>query len=191
MSSNEEAFQKWWDAVLLLNRGKIAPQFKESARFAWEPAYQAGYQAGLAASGVGEWQPIDSCPIDGTRFLIGTPEFVNIAIGTAEFVNIPFVQGGVIRDWGSDDQWEAEDVAIGWMPLPEAPKMKIRGQKVHPPQERIKRMVAVNPNTSCWEWKGTTNNGYGRMSAGSRGDDTRHSAKARSEAADDNGGAAA
>lgn len=55
---------------------------------------------------------------------------------------------------------------------------KIRGQAVYPPQERITRMVEIDEDTQCWNWKGTTRRGYGRLIAGSRTDGTRKSVSA-------------
>lgn len=56
--------------------------------------------------------------------------------------------------------------------------MKIRGQKVHTPKERIRKMVCVDQDTKCWNWQGTTRNGYGRMIVGSRTKGTRRSESA-------------
>lgn len=52
---------------------------------------------------------------------------------------------------------------------------KVRGQIVYLPQERIRRLSTVDPNTGCWNWIGSTahTNGYGRLIIGSRTDGTR------------------
>lgn len=51
--------------------------------------------------------------------------------------------------------------------------MKIRGQKVHTLEERIARLVKINPITGCHEWQGSKKErGYGRISTGSRVDGT-------------------
>lgn len=55
--------------------------------------------------------------------------------------------------------------------------MKIRGQKVHSPSERISKMIAVD-HCGCWNWTGSTRNGYGRMIVGSRIDGSRRSVSA-------------
>ena len=52
--------------------------------------------------------------------------------------------------------------------------MKIRGQRVIPPHERIARM-SVKTDAGCWEWSGSLRNGYGRMIYGSRTDGSRKS----------------
>lgn len=51
--------------------------------------------------------------------------------------------------------------------------MKRRGQTVHSLEERIAKMISVNPMTGCHEWRGSKRNGYGRMVTGSRTDGTR------------------
>lgn len=56
--------------------------------------------------------------------------------------------------------------------------MKIRGQKVYTPAERIKRMTTVCNITNCWNWSGSLRNGYGRTICGSRVDNTRKSVSA-------------
>ena len=56
--------------------------------------------------------------------------------------------------------------------------MKIRGQAVYEPQERILRMSMPEPNSGCWLWLGALRNGYGRMIVGSRANGTRQSASA-------------
>lgn len=56
--------------------------------------------------------------------------------------------------------------------------MKIRGQTVYSHQERIKRMVEIDEISGCWNWKGSTRNGYGRLFVGSRSDGTRKSVSA-------------
>jgi hypothetical protein len=52
--------------------------------------------------------------------------------------------------------------------------MKIRGQVVHKLEDRLSRMVIVNPTTDCHEWQGAKFNGYGRLTVGSRVDGSRH-----------------
>jgi len=52
--------------------------------------------------------------------------------------------------------------------------MKIRGQYVYPPEERIKKHC-VNNDSGCWIWTGAKRNGYGRLIVGSRSDGSRHS----------------
>jgi hypothetical protein len=56
--------------------------------------------------------------------------------------------------------------------------MKKRGQVVHSPKERIERLSVVDLATGCWNWIGSTRNGYGRLMAGSRTDETRKSVSA-------------
>lgn len=56
--------------------------------------------------------------------------------------------------------------------------MKIRGQQVYEPVERIERMSLPEPNSGCWIWMGSARPNargilYGRMIAGSRSDGTR------------------
>ncbi len=55
---------------------------------------------------------------------------------------------------------------------------KIRGQTVHTSIERIERMISVDKKTECWNWTGTTRNGYGRLITGSRSDGSRRSVSA-------------
>lgn len=55
--------------------------------------------------------------------------------------------------------------------------MKIRGQYVYPPEERIKKHITIDEN-GCWNWQGANRNGYGRLIIGSRTDGTRHSESA-------------
>lgn len=50
---------------------------------------------------------------------------------------------------------------------------KIRGQTVHSHQERLNRLSKINKKTGCVEWIGSTRNGYGRLTIGSRTDGTR------------------
>lgn len=52
--------------------------------------------------------------------------------------------------------------------------MKIRGQYVYPPEERIKNNIVID-NNGCWIWVGSKRNGYGRLIVGSRSDGSRHS----------------
>jgi hypothetical protein len=52
--------------------------------------------------------------------------------------------------------------------------MKIRGQYVYPPEERIKKHITIDDN-GCWIWTGSKRNGYGRLIVGSRSDGSRHS----------------
>lgn len=56
--------------------------------------------------------------------------------------------------------------------------MKIRGQTVYPPHERIKRLSEVVGQDACWNWRGATRRGYGRLLVGSRTDGTRRSVSA-------------
>ncbi len=56
--------------------------------------------------------------------------------------------------------------------------MKIRGQTVYAPQERIYRMITVDSDTGCWNWRGVLRGGYGRMVTGSRSDGSRKSESA-------------
>jgi len=56
--------------------------------------------------------------------------------------------------------------------------MKIRGQTVFPPMERIQRLSVCNLQTGCWEWTATTRNGYGRLVVGSRSRGTRKTVSA-------------
>ena len=56
--------------------------------------------------------------------------------------------------------------------------MKVRGQTVYPPSERIARMVVIDEATQCWNWSGSLRGGYGRLIAGSRADGTRRSTTA-------------
>lgn len=56
--------------------------------------------------------------------------------------------------------------------------MKIRGQLVYAPKDRILRMCCEDESTGCWNWTGTTRNGYGRLMIGSRTDGTRQSVSA-------------
>ena len=44
--------------------------------------------------------------------------------------------------------------------------------------DRLKRNMTVNRRSGCWEWTGTTRDGYGRMTVGSRTDGTRRSVSA-------------
>ena len=53
--------------------------------------------------------------------------------------------------------------------------MKIRGQTVYSPQDRIKRLSIVDEQSGCWNWAGSTTNGYGRLITGSRTNGTRKS----------------
>lgn len=52
--------------------------------------------------------------------------------------------------------------------------MKIRGQYVYPPEERITNNIAID-DKRCWNWTGSKRNGYGRLIVGSRSDGSRHS----------------
>lgn len=52
--------------------------------------------------------------------------------------------------------------------------MKIRGQYVYLPEERIKKHIVVD-KYGCWNWTGSKRNGYGRLIVGSRSDGSRHS----------------
>lgn len=54
--------------------------------------------------------------------------------------------------------------------------MKIRGQRVIPPVERIMKFVAKDAVTGCWNWTGTVRSQkkpYGHLFVGSRTDGTR------------------
>lgn len=53
-----------------------------------------------------------------------------------------------------------------------------RGLPIIPLEERLKANMEVNPVSGCWEWQGTTRNGYGRLTIGSRVDNTRRSESA-------------
>lgn len=51
--------------------------------------------------------------------------------------------------------------------------MKIRGQQVYEPRERIERLSQPEPNSGCWIWLGSARPSqsgilYGRLIAGSR-----------------------
>lgn len=46
------------------------------------------------------------------------------------------------------------------------------------PIERIERQSMPEPNSGCWIWLGSTRNGYGRLTIGSRTDGTRKSISA-------------
>lgn len=56
--------------------------------------------------------------------------------------------------------------------------MKIRGQQVYTPDQRIKRLSKLDPVTGCIVWQGSKRNGYGRLMVGSRTDMTRKSVSA-------------
>ena len=56
--------------------------------------------------------------------------------------------------------------------------MKIRGQTVYPLHERIKRLAAIAGQDACWNWRGATRRGYGRLLIGSRTNGTRRSVSA-------------
>lgn len=51
--------------------------------------------------------------------------------------------------------------------------MKIRGQTVYPPKERLARLSKVNDVTGCIEFLTTGRGGYGRLVIGSRTQGTR------------------
>lgn len=56
--------------------------------------------------------------------------------------------------------------------------MKIRGQTVYPPEERIDRLSMPEPNSGCWIWLGACRENpsgmlYGRLVEGSRSLGTR------------------
>lgn len=55
---------------------------------------------------------------------------------------------------------------------------KIRGQVVYTPAERIERLSEIDSQTGCWNWTGTTRNGYGKLMVGSRSDNSRRSVSA-------------
>lgn len=55
--------------------------------------------------------------------------------------------------------------------------MKIRGQYVYPPKERIAKSMIID-EYGCWNWTGSKRNGYGRLIVGSRIDGSRHSESA-------------
>lgn len=44
--------------------------------------------------------------------------------------------------------------------------------------EQLRRNMNVNRRSGCWEWTGTTRDGYGRMTIGSRTDGSRRSVSA-------------
>lgn len=56
--------------------------------------------------------------------------------------------------------------------------MKIRGQEVYTPAQRLDRMSKVDVLSGCVEWQGYTSNGYGKLTVGSRSDGTRHTTSA-------------
>lgn len=56
--------------------------------------------------------------------------------------------------------------------------MKIRGQIVYDPIDRINRLTKIDPFTKCWNWIGSKRNGYGRLIIGSRTLGTRRSVSA-------------
>lgn len=56
--------------------------------------------------------------------------------------------------------------------------MKVRGQTVYTPIERLSRLSEIDATTGCWNWKGATRNGYGRLLVGSRSDKSRRSVSA-------------
>lgn len=56
--------------------------------------------------------------------------------------------------------------------------MKIRGQTVYEPRERILRKIKIDPITKCWNWQGCKRSGYGRLMIGSRTEGTRRSVSA-------------
>jgi len=56
--------------------------------------------------------------------------------------------------------------------------MKIRGQTVFEPRERIARLSMPEPMSGCWLWLSTLRNGYGRLVVGSRPNGTRRSVSA-------------
>jgi hypothetical protein len=51
-------------------------------------------------------------------------------------------------------------------------KMKIRGQTVYEPKDRILRKILVDKN-GCWNWTGSKWHGYGKLCVGSRASNTR------------------
>jgi hypothetical protein len=55
--------------------------------------------------------------------------------------------------------------------------MKIRGQVVYSPSDRIARM-STQAETGCWEWKKPDRGGYGRLVVGSRTDGSRRTVAA-------------
>ena len=61
--------------------------------------------------------------------------------------------------------------------------MKIRGQKILDPKERIKNLSIEDKNTGCWNWIGTKNGNtqiksYGKLTIGSRTNGTRKNVSA-------------
>lgn len=56
--------------------------------------------------------------------------------------------------------------------------MKVRGQVVYPLEIRLQRMTEVDGDSGCWNWQGSTRGGYGRMTVGSRTDNSRRSESA-------------
>lgn len=58
--------------------------------------------------------------------------------------------------------------------------MKIRGQEVLEPADRIRRLSMVDGGTGCWNWIGATKGrqGYGSLIVGSRTDGSRRTVRA-------------
>lgn len=57
-------------------------------------------------------------------------------------------------------------------------KARKREEPTMPLKCRLYSKVEVNKRSGCWEWMGSTRNGYGRLIVGSRTDGTRHSESA-------------
>lgn len=55
---------------------------------------------------------------------------------------------------------------------------KSRGQIIYQPDVRLQRLSVADPATGCWNWVGSTDNGYGKLMVGSRSDKTRKSIRA-------------
>lgn len=52
---------------------------------------------------------------------------------------------------------------VNWLPIGSP-----RGPKPYTAKDRIERLSMPEPNSGCWLWLGTTRNGYGRITLGSR-----------------------
>jgi len=70
----------------------------------------------------GKWQPIETAPKDGTKFLAMWPEIVD---GPAE-IDVTYRRNDEdFRGWASSNFWaHSDDVApTHWMPLPKPPEV--------------------------------------------------------------------
>lgn len=52
-------------------------------------------------------------------------------------------------------------------------KARKRGEPTLSIEERLYSKIKINTYSGCWEWMGTTRNGYGRITVGSRTDGSR------------------